>query len=252
MTISEMHSAFRTIGQQMGLQLVRGILPESIDVFLNDVIQEKVQQDLLISTRTVIQETTDTQASTMGGVNILRSLYRNHRLDITWLDKTKEITTQQGHILYYNPKNSYCEILLPSKGHGVEDSTEINSMMYLGFSVEYDSTLRGNAIPCRMIGADVLDTTLRDFCNGADKNSPIVVLLSNTNNKDYVQLYINANECTTKCLNIKYIKNPDVVSITDNVNCDLPSYCHYELVERAVQKYKIAISGQIADSRNNR
>ena len=252
MTISEMHSAFRTIGQQMGLQLVRGILPESIDVFLNDVIQEKVQQDLLVSTRTVIEETTDTQASTMGGVNILRSLYKTHRLKIDWVDKTNEITTQQGHILYYNPANSYSEILLPSNGHGVANSPSIDAMMFLGFSVEYAGTLRGNAIPCRMIGADVLDTTLRDFCNGADKNSPIVVLLSDSVNKDYIQVYLNSKECTIYNLNIKYIKNPNVVSLSDSRNCDLPSYCHYEIVERAVQKYKIAIGGQVTDSRNNR
>lgn len=251
MTISEMHSAFRTIGQQMGLQLVRGILPESIDVFLNDVIQEKVQQDLLLTTRTVIEETTDTQASTMGSVNVLRSLYKTHRLNINWADKTKEITTQ-GHILYYNPANSYSEILLPSEGHGVDNSTSINVRMYLGFSVEYTSTSRGNAIPCRMIGADVLDTTLRDFCNGADKNSPIVVLLSDSVGKDYIQVYLNSKECTINTLNIKYIKNPNVVSLSDSCDCDLPEYCHYELVERAVQKYKIAIGGQVTDSRNNR
>ena len=43
MTIQEMHNEFRTFGQVMGLQLVRGILPESIDVYLNAAINETVR-----------------------------------------------------------------------------------------------------------------------------------------------------------------------------------------------------------------
>lgn len=38
-----MHNEFRTFGQVMGLQLVRGILPESIDVYLNAAINETVR-----------------------------------------------------------------------------------------------------------------------------------------------------------------------------------------------------------------
>lgn len=284
MNISEMHSAFRTIGQQMGLQLVRGILPESIDVFLNDVIQEKVQQELLVTTRTVIQETTDTQASTMGGLNILRNLHRADRFIIqypfqykngevwTEWDKSKEIENL-GIIDYYNPKNSYYEITIPVIGYTLnktnvmdEDTgghtsvdvelTRISPMMYLSFSLEYADTNIGNQVPARLIGADVLEITLRDFCNGADKNSPIVSVLSKTledgKSQNYIQVYINKEQTEIKAINIKYIKNPNVVNIGNNVNCDLPEYCHYEIVERAVQKYKIAIGGQVADSRNNR
>ena len=33
MNIDQMHSVFRVLGQQMGTQHVRSILPESIDVF---------------------------------------------------------------------------------------------------------------------------------------------------------------------------------------------------------------------------
>ena len=38
MTISEMHSMFRTIGQMKGMQNIRGILPEEIDDYLNAAI----------------------------------------------------------------------------------------------------------------------------------------------------------------------------------------------------------------------
>lgn len=288
MNIPEMHSVFRTIGQQMGLQLVRGILPESIDVFLNDVIQEKVQQELLVSTRTVVQENVDSQASAMGGVNILRSLYRSYRYPIGWLNFTQDLDKYQswtneidgnnisggalGYILYYNPDNSYTEILLPVNtttpgkhpgedvgGYNPKNWNKITPMMYLGFSVEYPNTRRGNAVSCRMIGADVLETTLRDFCNGAGKDAPIVTLLSDEKNRPYIQLYINEKELITPYITIKYIKTPNKVHLhtTTNVDdidvdCDLPEYCHYEIVERAVQKYKIAIGAQVAEPRNNR
>ena len=287
-----MHSVFRTIGQQMGLQLVRGILPESIDVFLNNVIQEKVQQELAVGTRTVIQETVDTQASTMATVNILRDLYRTDRFIVNYPLRISTDTIVQGqgdkiiewnksfefegcgNTDYYNPENGYHEYSIPIKGfdftywdYSKEDNGwtsfeykgTIDVMMYLGISLEYPETKRGNAVPCRMIGADVIETTLRDFCNGASKDSPIVSLISKTvndKNQTYLQIYTNSKETIFKAINIKYIKKPNSVKydvdLSKCVNCDLPEYCHYEIVERAVQKYKIAIGGQVTDSRNNR
>ena len=54
-------------------------------------------------------------------------------------------------------------------------------------------------------------------------------------------------------MNIKYIKNPNVVKYSDDaaqqVNCDLPNYCHYEIVERAVQKYYASLG--IGTGNNN-
>ena len=50
MNIQEMHNIFRTLGQQMGLQRIRGILPESIDVYINDAIIEKVRSVVIANT----------------------------------------------------------------------------------------------------------------------------------------------------------------------------------------------------------
>ena len=41
MTIQEMHQLFRVVGQQMGMQTIRAILPEEIDVFLNMAINDR-------------------------------------------------------------------------------------------------------------------------------------------------------------------------------------------------------------------
>ena len=55
MTIREMHKRFRTIGQAKGLQLVRAVLPESIDEYLNAAIVEKCRSVLIQNTSTQIQ-----------------------------------------------------------------------------------------------------------------------------------------------------------------------------------------------------
>lgn len=131
--------------------------------------------------------------------------------------------------------------------------------MFLGFSVEYDNTLRGNSIACRMIGSDVLETTLRDYCNGASKDSPIVCLSSipivenglektGVISNEQLEIYTNSKGCEVKFLNIKYIKTPNVVKhdidIAKCVNCDLPAYTHFDIVEKAVAKFYASVGAQ--------
>lgn len=252
MDIQVMHSAFRILGQQMGMQLVRGILPEHIDIYLNAVIVEKVQQELLTGVRTVLQEQVNTQSSTMSPINLFRTLYKTARIDIS--DLPTELVTKVE-------SNGYYIVTLPTIKNSFitsDNIKKISPMMYLGFSLEYGDTVRGNPIACRLIGADVLETTLRDFCNGASKDAPIVSLGSitnyndsneeniNTGSSDQIEIFTNTADCDIKYINIKYIKNPSVVKFDTDadkcVHCDLPEYCHYEIVERAVQKYYMSVS----------
>ena len=44
MDISEMHKMFRQYAQQMGMQNVRAILPEQIDLFINNSISDTINQ----------------------------------------------------------------------------------------------------------------------------------------------------------------------------------------------------------------
>lgn len=250
MNIQEMHNVFRTIGQQMGLQTNRGILPESIDIFLNDAIIEKIQQELLMSVHTALQDSVNTQSSTMSSINTFRTLYRTVRYGID--------NTYPGEFLklaYYNADNGFYIINIPTVRSSItidDGEYKINPMMFLGFSLEYENTLRGNAIACRLIGSDVLETTLRDYCNGASKDSPIVVLNSvpivDDNEEqgkgisnEQLEVYTGTKGSNIKFLNIKYIKQPNIVKYDTNiencVNCDLPEYTHFDIVERAVAKF---------------
>ena len=239
----------------MGMQLIRGILPESIDVYINDVIIEKTQQELLSGIRTALQDSVNTQASTMSPINTFRTLYRSVRYKID----TSNVDENVHKVSFYNEYNGFHIINIPTVDSDIEiDEREykINPMMFLGFSVEYDNTLRGNAVACRLIGSDVLETTLRDYCNGASKDSPIVVLNSipvikngveqtGVISNEQLEIYTGTKNCSVKYLNIKYIKTPNVVKydLDDSkcVNCDLPAYTHFDIVERAVGKFYASI-----------
>lgn len=258
MDIQAMHSAFRILGQQMGMQLVRGILPEHIDIYLNAVIVEKVQQELLTGVRTVLQEQVNTQSSTMSPINLFRTLYKTARIDINAIpDKHITKITDNGYYIITLPTKNNIDV---SPSNGIN---KIDPMMYLGFSLEYSNTLRGNSVACRLIGSDVLETTLRDFCNGASKDAPIVSLSSEVNYEENVEninlasyeqieIFTNTANCDIRFINIKYIKNPSVVKYDIDpskcVNCDLPEYCHFEIVERAVQKYYASV-GALTNTR---
>lgn len=264
MTVHEMHNTFRVLGQQMGLQLIRGILPESIDIFINDAINGLARTVIQAGVRTVIQEKAETQAQTMSPVNMFRTLYRSARFSIFNDPNTgTNDDNDNKKIVEYNSENGFHIIKIPTIGSMdvvlTGNEFYINPMMFLGFSVEYDETLRGNAIACRMIGADALETTLRDFCNSASKLNPIVCLSSYAEYDDYkkesmsgrsselLELYTNTKDCKASYLNVKYIKTPNKVKYNVNADecipCDLPDYTHFTIVEYAVQKFQQAIGG---------
>src|SRR5574344_2592935 len=75
MDISEMHKMFRQYSQQMGMQNVRAILPEQIDLLINnsinDIINQIITQNIGITNDRVI-----TDNSKLNQVNALRSLYK--------------------------------------------------------------------------------------------------------------------------------------------------------------------------------
>ena len=74
MTTPEMHVMFRQYAQQMGMQNVRAILPEQIDLLINtsimDSANEIIKQNIGITNDRVI-----TDNSKIGQINALRSLY---------------------------------------------------------------------------------------------------------------------------------------------------------------------------------
>lgn len=202
-----MHILFRTIGQQMGMQLVRGILPESIDVFLNKAILEKcraivqnnVQENLVIDKNKLY--VTDS----IGEINALRTLY-------------KEIELNNSTIV----DNHYNFIL------NVNDVLLYTSFKFGNGRVFY---------PTRIIEHDKLDFVLKDYCNSPSLDYPILSIVN-----EIGELYIGNTNLSVQNTRLKvdYIELPEKVDgHTDGsfVDCNLPAYLHTEIVENAVQLY---------------
>ena len=75
MNIPEMHVWFRQYAQQMGLQNVRAILPEQIDLVINtsitDIVNQIITQNIGVTNDRII-----TDNSKISQINALRSLYK--------------------------------------------------------------------------------------------------------------------------------------------------------------------------------
>ena len=82
MTISEMHVMFRQYAQQMGMQNVRAILPEQIDLLLNtsimDIVNQTIKENIGITNDRVI-----TDNSKIGQINALRTLYKVKEIEMS-------------------------------------------------------------------------------------------------------------------------------------------------------------------------
>lgn len=82
MKIPEMHVMFRQYAQQMGMQNIRAILPEQIDLLLNtsiiDVVNQIIKENIGITNDRVI-----TDNSKIGQINALRSLYNVRYIEMS-------------------------------------------------------------------------------------------------------------------------------------------------------------------------
>ena len=246
-----MHTTFRTLGQQMGMQMGRAILPESIDVCLNGSIIELTQEGLLSGVTSITESGVTTQASTMSVINAFRTLYKSVRYSC------HNVSPDHSPIVpFVSEDKTYTVFNIPTleTDFPIENNTHrINPMMYLGFAIEYDEKSKGKAKQCRVVAQDEIGNILNDFCSQPSKLHPVVVLnnkssvLENTNDNitnEFLEIYTDKG-CDITYLTIKYIKHPNIVKFDKDlskcVNCDLPEYLHYEVVERAVAKFKTAI-----------
>lgn len=209
MDISQMHEMFRTIGQQVGIQDVRGILPESIDIFLNVSIVEKARSIVMENTKTAFPNRVSIQNNFVSPINALRTLYRRKEIAIT--DITKNV--QLGQL--------------------------DNVFLYTSFAIRYNNN--DSEYKCRFIDGDKLEETLNDVLNSASWDYPICSMFNDENNSEYLKIFINSKSYTPNTIIIKYIANPAIVRYSRNenerVNCDLPDYLHSEIVELAVSKF---------------
>ncbi len=281
MTAPEMHVMFRQYAQQMGMQNVRAILPEQIDLLLNtsqmDAVNQIIKENIGITNDRVI-----TDNSKIGQINALRSLYNVRIIDFMpgLNDKTKllfnfsasdkltgRITTQLAI--------DEVTIKMPSYMFLVDFSINYRQVQegegYTGIPEKYttpytnNDAIVTNYFPVRLIDDAYLADTLNDFILKNRLRSPIMVIYNN-GVKQVFDLYIDkfnkvinrdgdARYCLDEnlmpnTLRMSYIATPSNIEYKEDVggtnkNCELPEYMHVDIVKHAVDLYRMALSGSI-------
>lgn len=255
MNIREMHVMFREMAQQMGMQTTRAILSEDIDIILNSVIIDKVREVLIQGVQSgVYPDKVIRQNATIAPINAIRTLYCKANI----LESSITTEAEKDLANEINPWQITCN----------SNSFSINNhkvMLYTGFKVSYNLK---DLYDCRIIENEDLGQTLRDFCNRATPDAPIVTVLGDTNSIT-VDIYTGTTKDSwtniskflkPRVVQVLYIREPAKVNldiVNDNrdnnsdVDCDLPPYLHSELVERAVSKYLVAIGATSGKPSNN-
>ena len=250
MTIREMHVMFRQYAQQMGMQNVRAILPEQIDLLINnsisDVINQVITQNIGTTNDRVI-----TDNSKLNQINALKSLYK------VWKGKVNLGTANTNYIASYElPINAF-------KNGGTYNNDGINntsiSYIYivdLSISYKKDSDFISNVFPIRIIDDMYLADVVNDFILHPTFRSPVATVHDNT-----IELYIDKPDsstlpfkfqgCDVNEIRLSYIAKPSQVKFLEdvsgtNVDCDLPEYLHVDIVKHAVELYRTALTGSIA------
>ena len=262
MTIEEMHVWFRQNAQQMGLQNVRAILPEQIDLLLNtsiyDTVNQIIKQNIGITNDRVI-----TDNSKIGQINALRTLYKVKEVPIAC---PKGISILQGEKLPFKGINSPIYRYTGDIA-GFNLNTKDNPFTYLyivDFSIDYGrpsssdvalgDEFTSNLYPVRLIDDAYLADSLNDFILRPRLRSPLAVIYNGT-----MDLYIDKSTdgkgtftegLQARNLRISYIAKPAVVKYAadiggENVDCDLPEYLHNDICKHAIDLYRTSMTGSL-------
>ena len=240
MTIEEMHVTFRELAQQMGMQTVRAILTEDIDICLNAAIVEKTKE-IINSTIGPLpyNDKVSRQNVSLSPINALRSLYRKAIIEEKSTVDSKEVINISGSGTEVNPY----KFTLNTSG----------VMLYTGFRISYNEK---TLYDCRIIELEDLGQTLRDFCNIAAKDAPICTI---EGDEDYIDVYLYTGRTNMPKPNLVqyiYVVEPDKVkydedSTDTNVDCNLPPYLHMDIVRIAVGIYLQSIGATRDTNKNN-
>lgn len=256
MDISEMHQIFRQYAQQMGMQNVRAILPEQIDLLINnsisDTINQVITQNIGITNDRVISD-----ASKLNQVNALKSLYKVWKGSIA--DATVKGKEKTSYVISFQlPFNNFK--IAGSYTDDNNSSTAISFLYAVDLSINYKKTdFVTNIFPVRIIDDQFVADVVNDFVLAPKMRSPVASIHDNL-----IELYIDKadskpgdgqpftfNGVSINELRFSYIAKPLKVRFAEdvdgnNVNCDLPDYMHVDIVKHAVELYQLAKSGSLA------
>ena len=214
MDIFEMHVLFRTLGQQQGLQQVRGILSETIDEYLNEAIVQNVR------------------VAVLGNAQPAK--------DVRTPQYTKISPLNQFFTLYKTEESALSDIADEGSVKKIELSE--TPLCITNFALKYNDN---SVFDTRLIEGERLHSTLKDYLNRASHDYPIVSLYDGDDSKSFrLSFFTGGKNNTIGSLITSYIKMPakvffdednyDTENTDSSVSCDLPEHLHYQIVETAV------------------
>lgn len=251
MDLHDMHIWFRQYAQQMGMQNVRAILPEQIDVLINtsisDVVNQLVRENVGVRNDRVVTDNVK-----VGQINALRSLYKVKNIleAATGDNKLIPVTDYEGIGLFRVSK-----FIIDT----VDVAYAIDKVLYIvDLAVEYnkggETPSYTQLFPIRLIEDSYLADTLNDFVLKPRLRSPVAVVYENKLDVYFGEDYETANALITGAsiipyqLRVSYIAKPaEVKYVSDlggnNVDCDLPESMHVDILKHAVDLYNTSIQG---------
>lgn len=215
MKIDEMHVLFRQLGQQMGMQTVRNILPEEIDVCLNiaidATIKRIIEENLAFGSNDIIVRAN----SKVGQINAIRTLYGRKNIDT--IDIDADYNRYKFNI----------------------DCTDI--MYITGVEIKYEEYKR--FYECRICDLDTINNVLSDYCARPTYEYPVCTFETDDANMK-VKVYTSSKTQGKTPVEgaIKIIRKPAVVSLKDDIDCDLPDFVHTDIVKLAVDTFNNSVA----------
>ena len=270
MDIADMHINFRQYAQQMGMQNVRAILPEQIDILLNQSITDTVNQ-LIRENIGITNDRVVTDNSKIGQINAFRTLYYVKEVSIgiaSPATAANPFTYNTADRLQGLIKHTHID----ASGTDKSDAVFGKYMFLVDISINYTALTGTDSIttawyPVRIIDSAYLADTLNDFVLKNRFRSPIACIYKD----DTLELYIDkfaagaspkvevksgtsTVQLTPNKLRIDLVKYPAVVKFVEDisegasVDCDLPDSMHGDIVKHAVDLYRVAVNGSLQAS----
>jgi hypothetical protein len=254
MTVVEMHTMFREYSQRAGMQQVSDIRAEQIDIYINNAVKDLVMARIQLSIQDVDSRAISTIIKT-GQNNDFRTLFKVVTIPILssqftadaeeWLSGKIKSDGASWNItdalIYYDYHVNFCTVSggwTKAGGRPTKTGDWISDVKRL-----------------RLIEHNYLGSTLSDNILRPNPRNPIILTQSvaGSDTKQLVELYFGSfnangtfsNNLSPYQLRVGYYRNPLTVLFgadmnAPDVNCDLPSHLHTEVVQRAIKYYQIA------------
>lgn len=227
---------FRQYAQQMGMQNVRAILPEQIDLLINNSISDTINQ-IITQGIGLTNDRVITDNSKLNQVNALRALYNVIEYSLG------NATSMSGEFTVYT--KTLADVFNDKSYLFIVDAA-------ISYAIGVNPSKHSSIYPVRIIDDMYLADALNDFILAPRFRSPIMTI-----HDEKFELYVDTLvrlmqlDIQAEKLRISYIAKPAVVAyLSDvggtNVDCDLPEYMHVDIVKHAVELYQIALSGSLA------